>query len=110
MGDGLELSECADCGGLTEPTHTTVDERWGDELFVFEDVPARVCRACGEVYLSAEVTRRLEAERQTKAHTRRRVSVPARRSWSASPHFRHITSPTRPTPANPTTSIRSSSG
>ena len=76
MGDGLELSECADCGGVTEPTRTTVDERWGDELFVFEDVPARVCRACGEVYLSAEVTKRLEAEMQTKAHIRRRVSVP----------------------------------
>jgi len=39
LSEELELSECADCGGLTEPTHTTVDERWGDELFVLEEVP-----------------------------------------------------------------------
>ena len=74
--DEHQLSECAECGGVTEPTRTTLDERWGGELFVFEGVPAQVCRACGEVYLSSEVAKRLEAEMQTKAHMRRRVSVP----------------------------------
>jgi len=53
-----------------------LDEWWGEELFLFEKVPVRVCRDCGEVYIAADVAKRLEAEMQTKSHCYRQVSVP----------------------------------
>ena len=71
-----QLSECAECGGVTEPRRLTIDEWWGEELFLIEQVPARVCRDCGEVYLDASVAKQLEVEMQTKNHCRRHVSVP----------------------------------
>ncbi len=77
MVNEFDNSECAECGGVTEPRKTTIDEWWGDELFLFEDVPVRTCRDCGEVYIAAEVAKRLEAEMKTKEHCRRHVYVPA---------------------------------
>ncbi|MBM3237202.1 YgiT-type zinc finger protein [Candidatus Poribacteria bacterium] len=76
MNDETELSECVECGGVTEPQKMTIDEWWGEELFLFEKVPVRVCRDCGEVYIAADVAKRLETEMQTKSHCYRQVSVP----------------------------------
>lgn len=76
MNDETELSECAECGGVTEPQKMTIDEWWGKELFLFEQVPVRICRDCGEVYIAADVAKRLETEMQTKSHCHRQVSVP----------------------------------
>ena len=33
----------------------THQQPWGEELYEFENVPALVCRRCGEVFLEAEV-------------------------------------------------------
>ena len=33
----------------------THQQPWGNELYEFENVPALVCRQCGEVWLEAEV-------------------------------------------------------
>jgi len=46
--------------GILENKKVTVDFRWGDKLFVIEEVPAKVCNECGEKYYSAEVSRAME--------------------------------------------------
>ena len=52
---------CAQCGGSLERKTITHQQPWGDELYEFENVPALICRQCGEVWLSAEVTQMMDA-------------------------------------------------
>ena len=51
---------CAKCGGKLIDKVMTIDQHWGDELIIFEDVPAEVCIDCGEVWLSAETSEKME--------------------------------------------------
>ena len=37
------------CGGTLERKTITHQQPWGNELYEFENVPALVCRQCGEV-------------------------------------------------------------
>ncbi len=46
--------------GILENKKVTVDFRWGDKLFVIEEVPAKVCNECGEKYYSAEISKEME--------------------------------------------------
>jgi YgiT-type zinc finger domain-containing protein len=48
---------CGICkNGMTQPGHVTVTLQRGDTTVVLKQVPADVCRNCGEYYLSSEVT------------------------------------------------------
>ena len=52
---------CRFCGGGVAEQRVTVDYRWGDEfLVVIRDVPAGVCRVCGEQYFKAEIVKEME--------------------------------------------------
>jgi YgiT-type zinc finger domain-containing protein len=51
----VTTTHCARCGGTLERKNITHQQPWGTELYEFEDVPALVCRQCGEVFLEAEV-------------------------------------------------------
>lgn len=42
---------CAVCGGEFRPTTITHEERRGAKLYLFENVPAQVCTACGEIWI-----------------------------------------------------------
>ena len=42
---------CAMCGGELRNTAITHEERRGKVLYLFENVPAQVCAACGEVWI-----------------------------------------------------------
>jgi YgiT-type zinc finger domain-containing protein len=46
-------------------------QNWGGELYEFENVPALVCRQCGEVWLEAEVGQLIEKiiQQQSAAQT-----------------------------------------
>ena len=46
--------------GILEEKKVTVDFRWGDQLVIIEEVPAKVCNECGERYYSSEVSRQME--------------------------------------------------
>ena len=46
--------------GILEEKHVTVDFRWGEELVIIENVPAKVCNECGERYYAARVVRQME--------------------------------------------------
>ena len=42
---------CAVCGGELRPTTITHEERRGGHLYLFENVPAKVCTKCGEIWI-----------------------------------------------------------
>lgn len=45
------MENCYFCRtGVLEYKHVTVDYRWGDQLIIIENVPAKVCNECGERY------------------------------------------------------------
>lgn len=47
-----QLQECcAVCGGELEQTTITHEERRGSLFYLFHNVPAQVCRACGEIWI-----------------------------------------------------------
>ena len=42
---------CAVCGGRLHPTTITHEEKRESRLSLFQNVPAQVCSACGEVWV-----------------------------------------------------------
>ena len=42
---------CAVCGGDLHHTTITHEEKRGEHLYLFQNVPAQVCTACGEVWI-----------------------------------------------------------
>ena len=51
---------CSFCGGELDERLVQHEYRWEGKLFVFEDVPARVCRQCGEKYFDSLVVKAME--------------------------------------------------
>jgi YgiT-type zinc finger domain-containing protein len=49
---------------------------WEGKLFVFEDVPARVCRQCGEKYFDARVVKAMEKAVLNQLEPKRILHVP----------------------------------
>jgi HTH-type transcriptional regulator / antitoxin MqsA len=67
---------CAQCGGKLEHKTITHQQPWGGELYEFENVPALVCRQCGEVYLTAQVSQLIDAVIQQNPQPKRYHQVP----------------------------------
>lgn len=42
---------CGVCGGELRQTTITHEERRGTNLYLFQNVPAEVCPACGEIWI-----------------------------------------------------------
>jgi YgiT-type zinc finger domain-containing protein len=57
---GVTSMKCALCGGEFKEKIIIFDQPWGDELYRFENVPAKVCSQCGEIWLSAEVAEEMD--------------------------------------------------
>src|SRR6266571_5458878 len=55
-----EQQLCAVCGGELRETTITHEERRGDNLYLFHNVPAKVCAACGELWIDEEVLQALD--------------------------------------------------
>jgi YgiT-type zinc finger domain-containing protein len=51
---------CAVCGGDLRETTITHQARRGSEIYVFENVPATVCDACGEIWIEQKVLREID--------------------------------------------------
>ena len=51
---------CAVCGGELRETTITHEERRGEHLYLFQNVPAKVCTACGELWIDEEVLQALD--------------------------------------------------
>ena len=61
-----------------KPGTTTLEIWRHDQLIVIRDVPADVCRQCGEAYLSADVSERLDQflSEYREHRPKRRLAVP----------------------------------
>jgi len=70
------VTQCHLCGGATESRNVTVENWWGDELALIENVPAWVCTSCGEPYFDATTCKQLDALRRRPPDARRKVEVP----------------------------------
>ncbi len=51
---------CALCGGILVEKLITHEIRKGDELLVFENVPAFICAQCDGVWMTDDVKRKLD--------------------------------------------------
>lgn len=54
------ITRCYFCRGSVEASKVDVDFGWGRKLKVIRDVPAGVCRQCGERYFDANVYKEME--------------------------------------------------
>ena len=46
---------CAVCGGTLEATTISHEVKRDSNMYVFQNVPANVCTACGEIWIDEEV-------------------------------------------------------
>ena len=74
------MSDCYFCKGKTEIKKVDVDFRWGNKLFIVENVPVEICGQCGERYYSAEVSKKLDelvkTQREPKKQPSKVIEVP----------------------------------
>ena len=67
---------CSFCSGELEDQLVQYEYRWEGKLFVFEDVPARICRQCGEKYFEAKVVKAMEKAVLDRLEPKRVLQVP----------------------------------
>lgn len=68
--------KCALCQhGTTVPGKTTMTLERHNTLIVYRDVPAEICRNCGEAYLDETVTGQLLDQAETAAQTGVEVEI-----------------------------------
>lgn len=66
-------------GGEVIEQRVTVDYRWGESLLVVIcNVPAGVCRVCGEQYLKSEVIKEMEAVAHSSEEAEHILQVPVK--------------------------------
>ncbi|RDV80889.1 type II toxin-antitoxin system MqsA family antitoxin [Ammonifex thiophilus] len=70
-----EYGNCSFCGGPVEERLVSVDYRTKTGLVIIENVPAGVCRQCGEQYYTAEVAKAME-KLASEALAKKTVTVP----------------------------------
>ncbi len=71
-----KYEDCSFCGGEVKDNRVELDYRCKGKFYIFRDVPAGVCRQCGEKYLTAKVTKEIEHRIQTKERWDMTISVP----------------------------------
>lgn len=79
------VTRCYFCKAKVRKERVTIDYRWGDRLFVIEDVPAGLCPQCGEKYLESKVYRELELMVKRGEQPMARVTVDVLTFADASP-------------------------
>ena len=51
---------CVICGGLLQKTAIAHEEKRGTRIYLFENVPAQVCRTCGEVWIAGTTLKEMD--------------------------------------------------
>ncbi len=70
-----QYGDCSFCGGDVVLRNVELDYRHKDKLYVFQNVPAGICRQCGEKYLTAHVAKKIEHTIHTKQNWNK-IKVP----------------------------------
>jgi YgiT-type zinc finger domain-containing protein len=74
--NNMQDETCEYCNGEVRAKTVTVHYRHKGKLVVIENVPARVCRRCGERYYDAVTVERMEAIARRKKTAEKTVVVP----------------------------------
>jgi len=74
---------CEYCNGALRMKKVRVHYRRRGQLTIIENVPARVCRRCGERYYAAVTLEKLELIVRSRKGTKRKLVVPVRDFRSA---------------------------
>lgn len=67
---------CEYCGGPIVEKIVTVHREVDNKYFIFEDVPAGVCKECGTRYYAANVLKQMEERVRGKQQATREELVP----------------------------------
>jgi YgiT-type zinc finger domain-containing protein len=78
------MTQCYFCRGKVEPSKVDVDFRWGRKLKVIRNVPAGVCRQCGERCFDAAVYKDMEKLGASRKKSGERLQVDVLRFRAAS--------------------------
>ena len=71
------LDECDFCGGSLHPKALPYyDQHWHGKTYRFENVPALVCAACGEVYFEAAISQAMDKVLTSNPQPKGFVQVP----------------------------------
>jgi YgiT-type zinc finger domain-containing protein len=68
--------DCSFCGGEVKEDKVELDYRYQGKLFVFQNVPAGVCKQCGEKFLTAKIAKEIERRIKKKEKWKKTISVP----------------------------------
>ncbi|MBI3744386.1 MAG: type II toxin-antitoxin system MqsA family antitoxin [Chloroflexi bacterium] len=71
------MKTCFFCKGDIEPRRIEHVHEWGTEIFIFRNVPADVCRQCGEVFFGPDALEAMDkvVTKHPKPETHRSVPV-----------------------------------
>ena len=78
---------CAVCGGKLQATTITHEEKRDSHIYLFQNVPANVCTACGEIWIDEEVLQVIDRLIET--------GVPVRKVETPIYDFARTTAPAR---------------
>ena len=70
------MKTCYFCQGEVINQRIRHVHHWGDEIIIFENVPAEVCTQCGEVYFSPEVLETMDKDTLEGTPPDKSISVP----------------------------------
>ena len=76
MEDDKTMKTCYFCKGKIVKKRIRHVHHWGEEILIFENVPADVCTQCGEVFFSPEVMEMMDEVSQKRTAPEKSIAVP----------------------------------
>ena len=70
------VKKCPICGGPLEARKITHPQKYDDKIIILENVPALVCRQCGEVLLTPVVVKKMQKAVWSRGKPSRSIQVP----------------------------------
>lgn len=70
------MKTCYFCKGKVIPKRIQHVHRWGDRVFILEDVPAEVCQQCGENYFAPDVLAEMDEIVAGRSKPKTTIPVP----------------------------------
>ena len=70
------MTTCYFCKGKVTEGHIQHIHRWGEQVFILENVPAEICQQCGEVYFAPDVLAEMDKIALSKMKPKMTIQVP----------------------------------
>lgn len=70
------MTTCYFCRGRVALKRIQHIHRWGEQVFILEDVPAEVCQQCGEIFFAPDVLAEMDRIANSKARPKTTITVP----------------------------------